>query len=97
MVKTKNKRLPKRTRAVLASFAANARALAEACERAAQGKATPADQELIRAAWDLGGKGKSQYVSRPLAITQSAETGVDSDCWAYMMEFFGVELVTIQI
>lgn len=91
------KTLPRRTRAVLASFATNARALAEACERASKGKATAADQELIRAAWDLGGKGKSEYVSRPLAVPQSAETGVHSDCWACMMEFFGVELATITI
>ncbi len=90
-------RLPRRTRAVLASFATHARELAEACERASKGKATQADQQLIRAAWDLGGVGKSQYVSRPLAVQQTAETGVDSDCWGYMMEFFGVEMAELVI
>lgn len=93
MKRTTTPSLKRRTRAMLASFAQSARELSDACERASKGKATPSDQQLIRAAWDAAGRGISPYLSRGLAVQQTAETGVHSDAWAYMMEFFGVELV----
>lgn len=86
------RQLPRRTRAMLASFAQSARELAEACERASKGKATPSDQELIRGAWDAAGRGISPYLSRGLAVQQTAETGVHSDAWAFMMAFFDAEV-----
>jgi len=96
MSKTR-RQLPRRTRAMLASFAQSARALSEACERASKGKATPSDQQLIRAAWDAAGRGISPYLSRGLAVQQDAETGVHSDAWACMMDFFGVELAEVTL
>jgi len=72
---------------MLASFAAHARELADACERASQGKATTSDRQLIREAWNAAGHGKSQYAERGLVVGQDAETGVHSDAWGYMMDF----------
>lgn len=91
------KSLKTRSRAMFASFAQSARELADACERASKGKASAADQQLIRAAWDEAGRGRGKYSAHGLAVQQTTETGVYSDAWACMMEFFGVELAMLEI
>ena len=57
----------RRARLVMASFAGQARALAEACERASKGRASAADHMLILEAWEASKRGAG------LQLFQTAE------------------------